>query len=624
MHKWAMLQRPAAALSSTPEQLGKRARRAWLLFAGIALVFVATTLTGAGLYARRAEVTTLAAQGRTDANLKVALLRAVLESPRALPLLLSEDQQVHDALQNKDAVAIDVLNRKLEGLVSGTKASVLYVTGVDGFAIASSNWREATSFVGNDYGFRAYFSGAMQSGTAEYFALGNTSKRPGLYISRRVGNAAAPLGVVVVKMEFDQLEADWHEANRPAYVSDDHGVVLITSVPSWRFMTTAPLAGPLAATIRSSQQFGNAPLIPLPITRPEALSPDVSMVHAVTPGGSDAEYLRLSTLVQSTPWRLDYLVPAEAPIAAAVREMRLLALGVVVPLLALAGYLLWRRQSAQMRIAAEQAARIELERRVVERTHDLSLARDRLQAEITDHRSTEAKLQVMQQELVQANRLATLGQVAAGVAHEINQPVATIRAYADNARVFLERKQTASAEENLGAIAALTERIGGITEELKVFARKGRTAAEPVELRGVIEGAVVLLRSRFAGRLDALDITLPPQTLKVMGNRLRLEQVLINLFQNALEALDGRDGARVQVSAQETADGVALAVADNGPGISPAILKSLFTPFNTSKEKGLGLGLVISQDIVADYGGRIEVASGRDGTRFTVHLAKAR
>ncbi|MER8919046.1 ATP-binding protein [Mesorhizobium sp. M0802] len=618
-----MLQRPAAVLSPTPEQLGKRARRAWLLFAAIALVIVATALTGAGLYACRAEVAALAAQGRTDANLKVALLRAVLESPRALPLLLSEDQQVHDALQNKGAVTIDVLNRKLEGLVSGTKASVLYVTGVDGFAIASSNWRETTSFVGNDYGFRAYFSGAMQSRTAEYFALGNISKRPGLYISRRVGNAAAPLGVVVVKMEFDQLEADWHEANRPAYVSDDHGVVLITSVPSWRFMTTAPLTGPVAAAIRSSQQFGNAPLIPLPITRPEALSPDVSMVHAITPGGSDAEYLRLSTLVQSTPWRLDYLVPVEAPIAAAVREMRLLALGVVVPLLALAGYLLWRRQSAQMRIAAEQAARIELERRVVERTHDLSLARDRLQAEITDHRSTEAKLQVMQQELVQANRLATLGQVAAGVAHEINQPVATIRAYADNARVFLERKQTASAEENLGAIAALTERIGGITEELKVFARKGRTAAEPVELRGVIEGAVVLLRSRFAGRLDALDITLPPVTLKVMGNRLRLEQVLINLFQNALEALDGRDGARVQVSAQETADGVALAVADNGPGISPAILKSLFTPFNTSKEKGLGLGLVISQDIVADYGGRIEVASDQAGTRFTIHLARA-
>ncbi|TIU53761.1 MAG: sensor histidine kinase, partial [Mesorhizobium sp.] len=412
-------------------------------------------------------------------------------------------------------------------------------------------------------------------------------------------------------------------ANRPAYVSDAHGVVLITSVPSWRFLTTEPLSRPVLAEIRASQQFGDAPLVPLPMTRPQALSSDVALVHAITPGGSDAEYLRLSTAVPSTPWQLDYLVPAEAPVAAAQREMRLLALGVLVPLIALAAYLLWRRQSAQMRIADEQAARAELERRVVERTQDLSLARDRLQAEIADHRSTEVRLQVMQQELVQANRLATLGQVAAGVAHEINQPVATIRAYADNARVFLERKQSASAEENLGAIAALTERIGAITEELKAFARKGRTAAEPVELRSVIEGAVVLLRSRFAGRLDALAIKLPPSALKVMGNRLRLEQVLINLFQNALEALDGRDGARVEVSAAETGEDVALVVSDNGPGIPPAILKSLFTPFNTSKEKGLGLGLVISKDIVADYGGRIEVSSSDQGTRFTIHLSKA-
>ncbi|MCP9232664.1 sensor histidine kinase [Mesorhizobium sp. LMG 17147] len=618
-----MLQRPAGALSSTPEQLARRARRAWLLFAVVALLIVTAALYGAGLYGRTAEIGTLAAQGRTDANLKVALLRAVLESPRALPLLLSADQQVRDALTQKNAAAIDVLNRKLEGLVSGTKASVLYVIDADGLAIASSNWREPISFVGNDYRFRDYFSGAMQAGTAEYFALGNVSKRPGLYISRRVGDAAAPLGVVVVKMEFDQLEADWREANRPAYVSDENGVVLITSVPSWRFMTTAPLAAPKQAAIRDSQQFGDAPLVPLPIMHPQALSPDVSIVHAVTPGGSDAQYLSLATPVPSTPWRLDYLIPAEAPIAAAVREMRLLALGVVVPLLGLAAYLLWRRQSAQMRIAAEQAARTELERRVVERTEDLSRARDRLQAEITGHRNTEAKLQVVQQDLVQANRLAILGQVAAGVAHEINQPVATIRAYADNARTFLDRKQTGPAEENLGAIAALTERIGSITEELKAFARKGRTAAEPVELRGVIEGAVMLLRSRFAGRLDALVVDLPLPSLKVMGNRVRLEQVLINLFQNALEALDGRDDAHVLVSVEETADCVTISVSDNGPGIPPAILKSLFTPFNTSKEKGLGLGLVISKDIVADYGGRIEVSSGDSGTRFTIHLQTA-
>src|SRR6185369_7356797 len=279
--------------------------------------------------------------------------------------------------------------------------------------------------------------------------------------------------------------------------------------------------------------------------------------------------------------------------------------------------------AAATKIAEEQAMREELERRVVERTDDLSRARDRLQAEISDHRETEARLQVVQQELVQANRLAILGQVAAGVAHEINQPVATISAYADNARVFLERRQTNQVDENLEAIAGLTERIGAITDELKAFARKGRVAPEPLELLSVIDGAVILLKSRFAGQLEALDIRPPPAGLCVLGNRIRLEQILINLFQNALEALEGRADAKVYVSVTETGDEVAIEVADNGPGISPDILKSLFTPFNTSKERGLGLGLVISKDIVADYGGRIDVASGDSGTRFIIHLSRA-
>ena len=622
MHNAAMLQRTTSERFLTPEQLGRRSRFVWLIFAGLAAVLIGTALYGAGIYGRLQAIAVLEDQGQTDANLKVALLRAVLEGPRALPLLLADDQQVRGALSSEQNDAIIGLDRKLESLVAGTRASVLYVTGKNGIAIASSNWQEPLSFVGNDYSFRDYFRRAMETGTAEHFALGNVSNKPGLYISRRVGDVAAPLGVVVVKMEFDQLESDWRDAARPAYVTDEHGVVLITSLPSWRFMTTKSLPQDNLAAIRSSLQFGEAPLVPLPITEGQALRPGAAIVHAILPGGEEGEFLRLRTEVPSTSWQLEYLVPTEAPIASAVREWRLLTLVGVIPVLGIMTFLLRRRQIVVMRIATERAAREELERRVLERTDDLSRARDRLQAEISDHRATEARLQVVQQELVQANRLAILGQVAAGVAHEINQPVATIRAYADNARTFLKRQQPESADDNLDAIASLTERIGTITEELKAFARKGRTAAEPVELRAVIEGAVVLLRSRFAGRLDALNIRLPSADLKVSGNRIRLEQVLINLFQNALEALDGRDGAKVDIFCEATESAVAVTVADNGPGISDEILGSLFSPFNTSKEKGLGLGLVISQDIVADYGGRIEVESNESGTRFTVHLQK--
>ncbi|ASW09541.1 sensor histidine kinase [Rhizobium sp. 11515TR] len=623
MHNTAMLQRPANERFLTPEQLGRRSRRVWFVFAFLSAAVIAAGLYGANVFGRLSAIEAVQRQGHTDANLKVALLRAVLERPRALPLLLADDQQVRDALADKHIDDVVALDRKLESLVSGTSASVLYVTGKDGVAMASSNWREPLSFVGNDYSFRDYFRKAMETGTAEHYALGTVSNRPGLYISRRVGDVGSALGVVVVKMEFDQLEADWSETGRPAYVTDERGVVLITSLPSWRFMTTAPLARQEADAIRKSLQFGAAPLSPLPVSHAEKVGPDATIVRAILPGSSAAEYLRLTVAIPSTPWQLGYLIPTDQAIASSVRETRFLTSTVLLPILALAAFLLRRRDVSAMQIAVSRIAREELERRVLERTDDLSQARDRLEAEIADHRATEAKLQGVQQDLVQANRLAILGQVAAGVAHEINQPVATIRAYAENANVFLDRQQTEPVKENLSAIAALTERIGTITEELKAFARKGRTAPEPVDLRSVIEGAVILLRSRFAGRLDALKIELPPTGLGVVGTRIRLEQVLINLFQNALEALEGRDRAKVEVSVHETSDEVEIVVSDNGPGIPAAILESLFTPFNTSKEKGLGLGLVISKDIVVDYGGRIDVESNDSGTRFTVHLRKA-
>nr|WP_247875375.1 ATP-binding protein [Ochrobactrum sp. Marseille-Q0166] len=217
-----------------------------------------------------------------------------------------------------------------------------------------------------------------------------------------------------------------------------------------------------------------------------------------------------------------------------------------------------------------------------------------------------------------------MGQVAAGVAHEINQPVATIRAYADNARVFLERKQLDAATENLAEIAALTERIGIITGDLRTFARKGHRPSESVQLADVISGALILLRSRFSGNMDQFDIELPPMDLKVAGHSLRLEQILINLFQNALEAVEGKgNSGKIKVRTKSLSKTVVLTISDNGPGIPRHIQDNLFTPFNTSKDHGLGLGLVIVKEILNDYGGKISVKSNAQGTSFRVEFKKA-
>ncbi|WP_132532112.1 ATP-binding protein [Rhizobium sp. PP-F2F-G48] len=595
----------------------------WIVLGALVLAGLVAAMVAGSYFGREDALRTLEAQARTDTSLKVAHLRAVLERPRALPMLLARDRQLADTLERPDPQRSISLDRKLEEIVADTDAAVIYVIGRDGIAIASSNWKEPTSFVGNDYTFREYFSRAMAAGTAEHFALGSVSKRPGLYISRRIEGASGPLGVVVAKMEFDQIETDWRSAGRPTFVTDLNGVVLITSIPSWRFMAMTPIASDRLAAIRTSLQFGDAPLTPVPMTVLEPVSAGVERVSAVMPGERQRDFLRLAVAVPSTDWRLDYLVETDAAVAAAVQSKRLLGLAIVVPLAALAAILTARRQQAIGRLARELAAREELERRVRERTEALTSARDRLEDEIAGHRATETTLQGVQQELVHANRLAILGQVAAGVAHEINQPLATIRAYADNARVFLTRAQPGPVDENLESIAALTDRIGSITDELKTFSRKGRAPAGPVSVRAMLESAVMLLKSRFGGRLDALQIDFPEDALLVLGDRVRLEQVLINLLQNALEALSGRSDARVDIAVDTEGDDVELHVRDNGPGISPEIMSALFTPFNTSKEQGLGLGLVISRDILADYGGRIAVESSDAGAHFTIHLKRA-
>lgn len=606
-----------------PHSQAKR-RAQWLALAGLWLLVSLGVLLVADEFARNQALRMAGSEAATDAELKIALLNVALERPRAIPLVLSGDPDLAAALDGGGPPALDRLNRKLEGLIEGTQSSVIYVTGPTGLTIASSNWRQDDSFVGSNYAFREYFQAAMKTGMSEHYALGNVSRRPGLYISRRIDAAdGRPLGVVIAKVEFNRLETDWNIGGKPVYVVDRNGVVLMTSVPEWRFKTVAPIDEAQRKIISESLQFGNEALSTLPFRAARRASEGVPLIHVDEPGSARGDYLRLEVPVPTTSWTLHYLQPVAPTLNAIIREGRVVALATLMPLMALSALWLWRRHKALKEKEEEQRARAELEMKVQERTRDLTKTRDHLQAEITLHEKTTGELRNVQHELVQANRLSILGQVAAGVAHEINQPVATIRAFADNARTLLKRDRLAEANENLEDIAALTERIGTITTDLKILARKGRTAAEPVSVRLVIEGAVVLLRSRFSGQMDALDIALPDQDLKVLGSRIRLEQILINLLQNALEATETIETARVEVRVREESDMIVISVSDNGTGIPEAIRAQLFSPFNTSKESGLGLGLVISNDIASDYGGRIEVASSEAGTCFSVFLKRA-
>jgi two-component system C4-dicarboxylate transport sensor histidine kinase DctB len=594
----------------------------WGPFAVASALLIGIATWAAGEVAVDAARADLARQADAAAALHAAVLRSELEKHRSLPFVLAADPDVGQALRSRDPAALAALNRKLEDLSGQTRAAVIYILDAKGLTLAASNWRLPTSFVGSNYSFRPYYAESLKSGSAEHFALGTVSGRPGLFLGRRVGPANAPLGVVVVKVEFDALEGEWRGSGEPAFVTDPHGIVLVTSVPGWRFRTLSAIPEAERAPLRASLQFGKESLAPLPV-EPDPGHPRERL--GIAPGSDKPQrFLAASTPAASPGWTLHVLTAADRPLRSAVTAARALTLLLTAAIVTLAALLLRRRQRAASRAAAEVAARAELEARVASRTVELSGANEKLTREMEERRRAEAHLQRVQDDLIQANKLATLGQIAAGVAHEINQPVAAIRAYADNAGIFLERGEADSARENLGIIGGLTERIGLITDELRAFARKSAGQAEPTPVEDAIAGSLLLVGARLRQQGVVLERTGETSGVTVQADRMRLEQVLVNLLQNAAEALAETPGPRIAVGVERDGAMVRITVTDNGPGLAPEAREGLFTPFVTTKAKGLGLGLVISRDIVAEFGGELSGGTqAAGGARFTISLKSA-
>ncbi|CAB3696905.1 C4-dicarboxylate transport sensor protein DctB [Achromobacter mucicolens] len=602
-------------------------RLAWPWRVALTLLVVAVvsfTLHAATQWAREAALREAAIQARSTGQINAALLRNNLDKFRALPFVLTQDVDLRAALQGASARQIEALDEKLESLSRGVGASAIYVLDKKGLAIAASNWREPATFVGIGYEFRPYFQGSVAHGAAEHFALGTVSHEAGLYLSRRVDDAqGAMLGVVVLKVDFRDLEADWRQANAVIFVTDEHGVVLLGNIPDWRFRVLSPLPPALTQTLRTSLQFGDAKFQPLPVTpRLQAASSGqlVRTDDALPRAAAGTPLLHTTLPVTESPgWTLHQLSPVQAAMNQASANAQLGALLTQCVIAALIGVVLYRRHRNQERAEQQAAVQQQLAALVDERTAQLRDVNAKLVGEMDERQRAETQLHTMKDELVQASKLALLGQVAAGVAHEVNQPVAAIRAYADNATEFLRRHDEGAVRENLGTIAALTDRIGHITGELRAFSRKAGATVGPTDLMEALEGAILLVGPR--ARRQGVTLQSPPRNhnCRVQANRVRLEQVLVNLLQNGLEALEGTENGRIVIALQDLGESVQLQVHDNGPGLSDEARARLFTPFHTTKPDGLGLGLVISRDIVAEFGGELRAARAGDASLSSPH-----
>lgn len=590
----------------------------WRLFIAIWLVIAVVAIAASGAFARRDAMATARRQATTASALHTAVLRSELERHRSLPMVLAQDPDLARLLARPTSEATTRLNLKFEALAREVRAAAIYALDANGKTLAASNWRLPTSFVGSDYRFRPYYFEAIRDGQATFFALGTVSGRPGLYLSRRVDDPAGrALGVIVAKVEFDALEAEWRASGEPTYVTDADGVVLVTTVPAWRFRTVSPLSAEQRSRFAATQTAGAIVPASLPF---EAEGRAIVRTSADVPQDL---YAVASDALPDIGWRLTLLDPAGEAISRAVTGARWLAALSIALLAALTGILLRRRQRAAARAIEAEQGRVELERQISVRTAELRSTNALLNREIEERRRLESVRQDLQDDLIQANKLATLGQIAAGVAHEINQPIAAIRIHADSASLQLQREDHAGALRSLTSIDHLTERVGAITDELRAFSRKTRSETVAVGVDGAIDGAILLVAGRLREKGVALDRRRAPAGLSVLAERNRLEQVVLNILQNAIEALDGTPDPAIALGVTVKGKHVTIRVSDNGPGVAASVQSKLFTPFTTSKRDGLGLGLVISRDIVAAFGGELSLEPSPVGARFVIRLAKA-
>ena len=517
---------------------------------------------------------------RNRAELRLALysgnLVSELRRNAIVPQLLARDPALIGALNSGD---FSQSSQRLISFVDEIGAASLMLLDRDGRTVAATN-RER---LGEQHRSQAYFVEALRSNATVFTSQRQEVGSYNFSYSRRIESQGQSIGVIVVEVDLAKFERAWAGISDAVLVTNSEGEIILATEPRWR--------GQTVETALERQPADSA------IERAIRATADWTALPADAYFQGEA-VMRVEGRIPFRGWNM-----ASFTTYASVRERvnAVLALEIMgfAILLALTFYALSRKTALRMALFQRESA-------------ELRALNQRLQREIAERERVQETLAVAEQTLAQSSKLAALGEMSAAVSHELNQPLAAMKTYLAGAKLLMRRNRSEEALAAFSRIDDLIERMGGITRQLKSYARKGQEAFSPVNMGDALASSLSMMEPQLKSRKVKITKILPEDRVLVMGDRMRIEQVMINLLRNALDATKTVSDPQLEIilASGETAT---LTIRDNGHGIED--LDALFEPFYTTKQPGdgVGLGLAISSGIVNDLGGRLLARNAEEG-----------
>ena len=516
-------------------------------------------------------------KGRTKLSLYQVIIDNELSRLEHLPALLAQDVELGHS---------DPLNEEFKSISISSQAEAIYALDQSGETFAASNFDLPQTFLGQNYQFRRYFTQAMKGLETSFFAIGATTSRPGYFLAAPIFDTANPIGAMVVKLDLTALNNALETTGDKVVVTNKEGIVVLSSVPTFRYRSTRKISPERLSAIAQERQFGNETLDPLPW----AVERDSIFVDS-------QNYLLLEEQLQEENWQLFYLADANVARTRAFTVSSILA---------------------ALMIAASALLFILRERRVRKALETSQKDRRRLQREIEVRRKAEERLESAQTALKRTSKLAALGQLSASVTHELGQPISAMKNH-----IAAEMLVNSSGSKVMNSLSGIVDRMDNITKQLKFFATPDADFEENLDLYEILKRAVELMRYDFKHEKVDVQIQAPTTRCLVNGNAQRLEQVIINILRNSLIAMQGTVDKRIEISATQDQQFCTVSVRDNGHGLMGQSLDQIIEPFHTTgpSGKGMGLGLAISSTIIEEHGGTISAADiPQGGVLFEIKI----